>query len=69
MKTKDVLERLPESVRAYLEQLRKDYSNPSIKHETCIARSAGYVHGLYDAGLVSDRERRLLFVYTTVAKK
>ena len=66
--TKETLERMPEHVRAKLESFRKAYHAENFPHwhyENARARSAAYVDGLKDAGLISERERQILFVYTT----
>lgn len=64
--TKDVFEKLPEAVYAQLESIRKDYKNRALNREETRARLAGYVQGLRDAGLISERERQILFAYGTV---
>lgn len=63
--TKNVLERLPKAVYDQLDTIRKDYKNRALRDETR-AKLAGYVLGLRDAGLISERERQILFVYGTV---
>ena len=64
--TREVVSRMPGNVRATLEELRKDYKNPAIKRDETRARSGGYVNGLRDGGLITERERQILFIYTTV---
>lgn len=64
--TKQVLNKIPANVRAALEQLRKDYKNDALNTDESRSRSAGYVQGLRDAGLITERERQILFIYTTV---
>lgn len=64
--TKQVLNKIPANVRAALEQLRKDYKNDALNKGESRNRSAGYVQGLRDAGLITERERQILFIYTTV---
>lgn len=63
--TRETLNKMPEVVRNRLERLRKDYNNPSLNYDTAREASAAYVMGLKDAGLVTERERQILFVYTT----
>ena len=66
MATRDILDKLPECVRTELEHLRKDYKNEALNHDAALARSAGYAEGLRDAGLITERERQFVFIYTTV---
>ena len=66
--TRETLNKLPANVREIIENLRKEYKNAvgynrkGAKRE----RLAGYVMGLRDAGLITERERQILFVYGTV---
>lgn len=64
--TKDVFEKMPEAVQTQLESIKKDYKNRALNRDKTRARLAGYVLGLRDAGLISERERQILFVYGTV---
>lgn len=63
--TKEIIERLPENVIREVEGLRKDYRS-GFNRGAVRARLAGYVKGLRDAGLLTERERQILFVYGTV---
>lgn len=65
MTTRKVLDRMPACVVSRIESYREAYKNPKYRDETRAA-SAGYVHGLKDAGLITERERQILFVYSTV---
>lgn len=65
-KTQDVLDKIPEHVRAKIERLRKAYKNGYPNWETAMANSSSYCEGLRDSGLITDRERMILFIYTTV---
>lgn len=64
--TKELISRLPSNVVASVEDIRKDYKNPVLSKDETRARLAGYVKGLCDAGLITERERQILFVYGTV---
>ena len=63
---REIYERMPEQVKKNLEGLRHDYKSGTYSKEIVRAKSAWYVKGLHDAGLVTDYERRALFIYTTV---
>lgn len=67
--TKKTLDRMPESVRMKLERFRAAYRAEGFapKHyDETRARAAAYVDGLKDAGLINERERQILFIYTTI---
>ena len=69
MGTKETLERMPKHVVDYLEHLRSDYNMDGFNYAHKAAtrnRAAGYTLGLRDAGLITERERQILFIYTTV---
>ncbi len=63
--TREVLEKIEKqypAVRAHIEALRRDYK---AFNNSC--RLAGeYTQALRDAGIITERERQILFVYTTV---
>lgn len=67
--TKQVLNKLPKEIRANIEHYKESYNlfdeGSSYKHEER-SRMAGYIHGLRDAGLITETERRILFCYMTV---
>ena len=66
--TRETLEKLPPNVREHIELFRyiiKDAGTDKIS-EIAKARLAGYVIGLRDAGLITERERIILFCYGTV---
>ena len=65
MMTRTVLEKLPKGVRDQIERLR-EYSldEPRVRR---IAR-ASYVKALRDVGIINERERQVLFIYTTIEK-
>lgn len=66
MTTREVFNRMPEAVRNKLEDIRKDYKNPTLNKDATRAKLYGYTQGLRDAGLISERERQILLVYGTV---
>ena len=66
MTTREVFNRMPEAVQNKLENIRKDYKNPMLNGGITRAMLYGYTQGLRDAGLISERERQILFVYGTV---
>ena len=59
--TKKTLEKLPDHVLNHIERLRADHKR---NHDN--TASYNYTLGLHDAGLITDRERQILFIYTTV---
>jgi len=61
--TRKILDRLPENIQSYIERLKRDYNG-----NECYHRGSEYVRGLYHAGLITDRERMLLFTYITIWK-
>lgn len=63
---KETLYRLPTHVRLQIENLRTQYKNPQILKSETRASMNWYVKGLRDAGLITERERSVLFVYMTV---
>lgn len=64
--TRELLERLPQIVVNKLNECNKDYNNMALDKASVRSRNAGYVLGLRDAGLITERERQILFTYTTV---
>ena len=69
--TEKILGKIPVKVRRQIEVYRKDYSEAKKydKHwilDETRARASAYCKGLMDAGLITDRERQMLFIYTTV---
>ncbi|MBQ6132699.1 MAG: hypothetical protein IJI65_00940 [Lachnospiraceae bacterium] len=76
MGTKEVIKRLPENVVRKIEDYRKRYtvlSNKLVRSgrefwELENTRSAmnAYALGLRDAGVITEQERKVIFVYMTV---
>ena len=62
--TRKTLDKLPEKVLMHIEQLRKDYK----KNGDGVSKDASYnyILGLCDAGLITEQERKILFIYTTI---
>lgn len=63
---REVLEKMPKNVRTELENIRKARKNGCMTDNEARQRAAGYTQGLYDGGLITERERQKLFIYTTV---
>lgn len=66
MTTREVFNRMPEAVQNKLEDIRMNYKNTALDKVETRAELYGYTLGLRDAGLISERERQILFVYGTV---
>lgn len=62
--TRKTLDKLPEKVLMHIERLRKDYKKNG--DEASRYASYNYILGLCDAGLITEQERKTLFIYTTV---
>ena len=59
---KELYERMSDAVKIHLDNLKKQYS---LKQISC-STSREYVNGLRDAGVITERESQILFIYTTV---
>lgn len=66
--TKNIIDKLPKHVLDTVEKYRFEYTHHTDMHLQAETRTrmAGYVLGLRDAGLITEFERRALFVYMTV---
>ena len=66
--TRELLERLPDYVRKNVEDFRSSYTKTKDYHRQAETRTrmAGYVLGLRDGGLITERERQILFIYMTI---
>lgn len=64
--TREIVERLPQNVRATLEGFRRDYKGGVIDHSIIRTRAAAYFNGLRDAGLITENERKVLTCYSTI---
>ena len=63
---REVYNRMPDAVQKNLEGLRHDYKHGAYSKDETRTKAAWYVKGLRDAGLITEYERRVLFIYTTV---
>lgn len=66
--TRETLQILPQNVRETIEYFRKEYKQfPELsrRNETR-SRMGGYIQGLRDAGLITERQRQIIFCYMTV---
>ena len=67
--TREVIAKIREqfpNIMYCIEHLRRDYKNDSLNKDAVIIESYGYTKGLHDAGLITELERQVLFIYTTV---
>ena len=64
--TRETLAKLPETVLKNLEGLRHDYKGGVVNKDIARAQAAWYVKGLRDSGMITERERQILYIYTTV---
>jgi hypothetical protein len=64
--TKETLNKIPKEIQGQLNTYKKLYAGLPDKRVETRARMAGYVQGLRDAGLITERERQILFTYMTV---
>lgn len=63
--TREILDKLPTNVLNHIEELKKDYNFHKMDFAPRIALRE-YVKGLRDAGLITEQERKVLFIYTTI---
>ena len=63
MNTRELIAKMPANVMSKIESLRASYKRDAYKAGI---RLAGYVDGLRDAGLITERERMMLFCYGTI---
>ena len=64
--TREVLNKIPENVRSKIDAFRRNYNNDSINKDVAREGSYAYTLGLRDAGLITERERQVLLIYTTI---
>ena len=64
--TRELLNKLPAHVVEQMNQIRKDYKNPALNKDEVRNMNYGYTKGLRDAGLITERERQILYIYGTV---
>lgn len=68
MTTRQTLEKVPVNVVDRIETIRKYYNNPDFEKDRSAIRAElyGYTAGLRDAGLITEQDRKTLFIYGTV---
>lgn len=66
MTTREVMNKLPNAVHDRIERFRSDMKANSRYKELYINKGSGYVEGLRDAGIITERELKLLKCYLTV---
>ena len=66
MNTRELLNDLPENIRNRIEKFRHDMKTDHLHRELYICKSSGYIDALYDTGLITDQERKILKVYRTI---
>ena len=66
--TREALAKLPENVRTKVERMKKHFNSCTDYHQRYEMREriAGYIEGLYDAGIITDRERAVIYIYATL---
>lgn len=66
--TTTTLDKLSKNARARVEQMKMWYESAAdiAERREFRNRITGYCWGLYDAGFLSDLERRLLYTYMTL---
>ena len=67
MTTRELINRLPDTIRTHIERLRIEYNTDGFNTTAVRQELYGYTLGLRDAGFLTERERQILFVYGTVA--
>ena len=66
MTTKDLIEKIPANVLEHISNIKKQRNTGLITDKSANEKVSEYLHGLCDAGLITDRERGQLFVYCTL---
>lgn len=66
--TREIIEKLPENVQDRIAGLKKQFKACTDYHRRYEMREriAGYVDGLRDAGIVTEVERRIVYIYATL---
>lgn len=64
--TQKTLEKLTHNVLLHVELLKKDYKRGFLNAGICRTAAYNYTKGLYDAGVLTEVERRQLFTYITL---
>ena len=70
MATRELINSLPENVQRRIAELKtewktvaKTYGKNTLATERVETKMNGYAYGLYDAGLIKDRERAIVTIY------
>ena len=63
--TRKTLSKLPAHIRSRIESFKEAYYESGFS-SFVRARTAGYLEGLKDAGLITESERKVLFTYATL---
>ena len=68
MRTKEVLKKLTPAMEMWVSRLKDTYKQTDdyTKKNSVRDTMCAYLHGLMDAGFITDRERQILFCYMTV---
>jgi len=64
--TKQAYDKLPKAAQDRIEQLRKNLKEDYRHRELYLTTGRGYLEGLRDAGIITERERQFLRCYLTV---
>ena len=64
--TKKVLDALPQNIRDAVEDYKVYYKREDRFKDDYRNEMLGYVKGLRDAKIITERERQILYVYMTV---
>ena len=64
--TRETLEKLPANIRTALERLKKDYKNEALQTDEVRKEIYGYTNALRDGGIITERQRQLLYCYCTL---
>lgn len=66
MRTKDLIEKMPTIVMNHIDSIKKQRNTGLITDKSASEKANEYLHGLCDAGLITDRERGQLYIYCTL---
>ena len=65
--TRETIAKLPEAAQNGIALLRNAYKEGNYAYrENVRNRAEGYTKGLQDAGIITDMERRVLYIYVTL---
>lgn len=65
MRVKELVEKQPEQIQRRLQDFKKMHNIDGRRTES-MHRAGAYTQALCDAGIITERERQMLFIYTTV---